>query len=96
MARHLTKELDEGICDADILRWALDGDLTLSVNLIHSHEAFCGSFVPSDGASPRRDDYPVVDEPTPVVGIPLYAAEAAWPVTQVVPLNLRQHEVRTG
>ena len=45
-ARHLSTVFMEEVSEADVLRLALDGNLTLSVNLVNHAEALGGRIVP--------------------------------------------------
>lgn len=45
-ARHLTIIFGEEVTEADVLRFALDGELKLSVNFVNCADAFVGKLVP--------------------------------------------------
>jgi hypothetical protein len=50
-ARHLAIVFGEDVCEADVLRLALDGHLTLSVNFVNHSKAHKGNVVPIEEAT---------------------------------------------
>jgi hypothetical protein len=50
-ARHLSMFFGEDVSEADVLRLALDGQLTLSVNFVNHTTGRCGPVVPSGDAN---------------------------------------------
>ena len=66
-ARHLTILLGEEVSEADMFRLALDGHVTLSVNLVNGARGRLGSFVPREQvvweAVPSIDGLRVVEMP---------------------------------
>ena len=52
-ARHLSILFGEDVTEADVLRLALDGHLTLSVNLVNQAKARCGPAIPLADAERR-------------------------------------------
>lgn len=71
-ARHLSVILDEHVSEADLLRLALDGHITLSVNIVNGTNVRFGSLVPKEQAIwkkvPSLDGLRTVDIPK---GVPL-------------------------
>jgi hypothetical protein len=52
-ARHLSILLEDDVSEADVLRLALDGQLTLSVDFVNHAQGRCGSVVPVQNAKQR-------------------------------------------
>ena len=53
-AQHLTTAFQEEVTPADVLRFALDGSLTLSVRFVNKCDALPGQLVPI-GAAPYTE-----------------------------------------
>jgi hypothetical protein len=56
-ARHLATLAEEDVTEADVLRLALEGHITLSVNLVNHGKARCGGVVPL--ADAKRFEIPI-------------------------------------
>jgi len=86
--------------EAHVLRLALDGELTLSVNLVNGAQVRRGRFVPlkRDRRSVRQTGGAASTyEPTPVLGkgIPLFADRPYGNRSKPVQLDLSRHEGET-
>jgi hypothetical protein len=61
-ARHLSILLGEDVSEADVLRLALDGNLTLSVYFVNHTKGRCGPVVPRQEAKQKRIQSPLNNE----------------------------------
>lgn len=98
-ARHLCNLFEEEVSEADVLRLALDGHLTLSVNFVNHGKGRCGPVVPEEDA--KRFEIPIRPGDFPrlgmldgdvgwfvgVEGLPLGDGRVFEPVEEVVTLE---------
>ena len=99
-AEQLSRTLGEGVRDADVFRLALDGYLTLSVNLVNGADASRVRWVPLEGTQSlvrQTGQSTAAYEPRPVAGklIPIYAALAGWNTSRPVQPDISHHEGET-
>jgi hypothetical protein len=69
-AKHLAIVFGEEVTEADVLRFALDGNLTLSVNFVNGGHARPGVLVPIGEATYKEVDFPLSKEPLRLYGGP--------------------------
>lgn len=69
-AKHLAIVFGEEVTEADVLRFALDGDLTLSVNFVNGGRARPGVLVPIGEATYEEAVFPLSKEPIRLYGGP--------------------------
>ncbi len=86
-ARHLAIVFGEEVCEADVLRLALDGHLKLSVNFVNHARAIKGNVVPIEEA--EYEDF--LFELTPEISIP--EEHKGKPIRVIKGLNLDDKRV---
>jgi hypothetical protein len=88
-ARHLSIRFGEDLSEADVLRLALDGHLTLSVYFVNHTSAFCGPIV--SGPDAKRHTVPAFDKCEAVEIIE--GVEVGDQVIECLPLIFRLRDV---
>lgn len=86
-AQYLTTIFDESVAEADVLRLALDGHLTLSVNFINHARARCGKVVPIENAKYQEFSPELIEH------LPIPAERKGRPVVIFSGLTLNEKEV---